>query len=67
MTKNEHTGATLITKPATDLFREGWERVFGGASVEVSTGVCETPSEGSIPRATPKIGFDADGVFEYKR
>ena len=54
MTKNEHTGATLMTKPATDAFRSGWDRIFGGASVEVSTDGCEPSSEGSIPRATPE-------------
>lgn len=53
MTKNEHTGASQMTKPATEAFRSGWDRIFGGASVAVSTGVCETPSEGSTPRATP--------------
>ena len=27
--KNEHTGALMNTKAATDLYREGYERIFG--------------------------------------
>lgn len=27
-TKNEHTGATQQTKPPTDAYREGWDRIF---------------------------------------
>lgn len=53
-TKNEHTGATQQTKPATDAFREGWDRIFGGASVVENTAGCEPADEGSIPRVTPK-------------
>lgn len=52
-TKNDHTGATQMTKPASEAFRSGWDRIFGGASVADSTDVCETSSEGSTPRATP--------------
>lgn len=52
-TSNEHTGAKQMTKPATESFREGWDRIFGGASVVENTAVCETANEGSIPRATP--------------
>ena len=52
-TKNDHTGATQMTKPATDAFREGWERIFGGASVVENTAGCEPANEGSIPRVTP--------------
>ena len=26
---NDHTGALLVSKPATDAFNAGWERVFG--------------------------------------
>lgn len=29
MTKNEHTGKTLITNPQTKQYAEGWERIFG--------------------------------------
>ena len=57
MSQNEHTGDHQKSRPSTDAFREGWDRIFGGASVVVCTEVCETSSEGSIPLATPK--YDA--------
>lgn len=61
-TKNDHTGDTLMTKPASDAFRSGWDRIFGGASVVENTTVCETVDEGSIPRATPRASktYDED-------
>lgn len=27
--KNEHTGAALRTKAATDKYRSGWDKAFG--------------------------------------
>lgn len=27
--RNDHTGALIKTKPVTDAYREGWERIFG--------------------------------------
>lgn len=28
-TKNEITGDSLISKPTTDAYADGWERIFG--------------------------------------
>lgn len=28
-TKNEITGDALVTKPASDAYRDGWDRIFG--------------------------------------
>jgi hypothetical protein len=29
MSKNPHTGDEQKTKPPTDKYREGWEKIFG--------------------------------------
>ena len=34
-TKNDITGDTLKTKPASDKYRENWDRIFGKKTQEV--------------------------------
>ena len=48
VTKNEHTGDKLQTKPASDAYRSGYEAIFGRAPRQVescnklaNTGQCE--------------------------
>ena len=44
-TKNEVTGDSIVSKPATDAFREGWDRIFGYEPPEV---IVEPTADGGI-------------------
>ena len=43
MTTNEHTGDKLISKPANDAFREGWNRIFGETDEELEAKENDVP------------------------
>lgn len=33
-TKNDITGDALVTKPSSDAYRDGWDRIFGKKETE---------------------------------
>lgn len=45
MSKNEITGDSLKTKPASTLYREGWDAIFGKEKEPVHQGWVEAEDE----------------------
>lgn len=45
MSKNEITGDSLKTKPASALYREGWDAIFGKEKEPVHQGWVEAEDE----------------------
>lgn len=39
---NEHTGHRIVTRKATDEYKDGWERIFGKAKSEPAVELQET-------------------------
>ena len=58
MTKNEITGDNLKTKPASTLYREGWDAIFGKAKEPVRQGWVEVEDEAAEIFNTAKRGED---------
>ncbi len=58
----------IKTKPATDAYRSGWERTFGGRNSEEEFDATNVEVEGSKPSArSVPLDLCEDGSCDYCR
>ena len=55
MSRNEITGDSLITKPASNSYRDGWDRIFGGGREPILSKIYRLESEGHGRAAAREI------------